>query len=94
MNKNDVNNIKTGQRLAWIRLHLANGITAKEFAKILTIGENAYNTYEKGNRFFPMRHAYKVKKLYGVNLDFIYDGETGNLSQNIRNELSSNPLVK
>lgn len=47
-------------------------MSQKSVAEYLGIHYAAYQKYEYGTRELPIKHALKLKELYGCTLDFIY----------------------
>lgn len=58
-----------------------------EFAKGANLSQNRYNQYETGERRITIDAALKLKRKYGISLDWIYDGDRYGLPQGIRSAL-------
>lgn len=68
---------QVGRRLRLVRLAL--GLTAVELCREIDAGPKAYSQWENGKRLFDVLAAIRLKKRYGVTLDWIYGGDTSGL---------------
>ncbi len=60
------------------RLTLARewkGLTKSEWARAVDIKESHWTTFEKGCLRIPLDQARKLKATFGIQLDWIYDGD-------------------
>jgi transcriptional regulator with XRE-family HTH domain len=65
-------------RLAMTRVALGFENQA-DFAKRANLSQNRYNQYETGERRITIDAAMKLKKAFGISLDWIYDGDRNGL---------------
>lgn len=63
------------------------GLNKKEFAERADMAEQTYNPFEKSRRDLPLQAAKKLRKTYGLPLEFIYFGKTDDLPTRISKEL-------
>ena len=62
---------QVGQRLRAVRI-AAGYESAREFARRIGVGENAYTNWERGDRLIEPEDLGKVRDLTGVTSDYIY----------------------
>lgn len=60
-------------RLAALRMAL--GLTKAEFADQIGIDRSSYTKIEKGNKPLLPQNAFRLYKLYGVDMNYIYLGQ-------------------
>lgn len=74
-----------GARLRKVReiLHL----TKREFAERAGIGEQVYGPFENGKRDLTLHAAKRLRKTYGLPLEFMYFGKIEDLPTRISKEL-------
>lgn len=72
-------------RLAAVRHAL--GLSKAELADMLEIDRSSYTKIEKGVKALLPRNAYKLFKLYGVDMNFIYLGQVGGLPSKLSSKV-------
>lgn len=72
-------------RLKRVRQILA--LSKKDFAERAGISEQAYGPYENARRDLSLESAKKLRRTYGVSLEFIYFGKIDDLPHRIAKEL-------
>lgn len=63
------------------------GLSKKEFASRAEISEQAYGAFENGRRDLSLDAAKKLRKTYGLSLEFMYFGKIDDLPTRISREL-------
>lgn len=66
---------EVANRLAALREKL--GLDQVDFAKALGIEKNTYNAYERGKRPLSIETAKKIRRRYGVSIDWLLFGDIG-----------------
>jgi transcriptional regulator with XRE-family HTH domain len=74
-----------GQRLRATRETL--GLSQKEFAKRARIADNTYNQYERGVSQPKIENAHALCDVYGLTLDWIYNGDPSGLPLRLAKQL-------
>jgi len=67
--------IEVSNRLAALREKL--GLDQVAFAKSLGIEKNTYNAYERGKRPLTIETAKKIRRRYGISVDWLLFGDIG-----------------
>lgn len=67
--------LEISNRLAALREKL--GLDQTTFAKSLGIEKNTYNAYERGKRPLTIETAKKIRKRYGISVDWLLFGDVG-----------------
>lgn len=67
--------IEVSNRLAALREKL--GLDQAAFAKSLGIEKNTYNAYERGKRPLTIETAKKIRRRYGISVDWLLFGDIG-----------------
>ncbi|MQY41511.1 helix-turn-helix domain-containing protein [Epibacterium sp. SM1969] len=71
------------------RARLILGFEKKtDFADYVGISKQAYGAFENGNRDLTLHAAKKLRKKFGLTLEFLYFGRTDDLPSRIARELS------
>ena len=70
-----------GARLQRVREIL--GMSKKDFAEKIDKSEQAYGAYENAKRRLTLDTAIKLRKTYGLSLEFIYFGKISDLPHRI-----------
>lgn len=63
------------------------GLTKKEFAERAGMTEQTYGPFENGKRELSLNAAKKLRKRYGLSLEFMYFGKIDDLPTRISKEL-------
>lgn len=82
--------IEVSNRLAALREKL--GLDQVAFAKTLGIEKNTYNAYERGKRPLTIETAKKIRRRYGISVDWLLFGDIG--QPNHQFLLSIEPVVE
>ena len=80
----------TAARIRWHRDLL--GLTQTEYAQRADLKRAQLNNGESGDYQVGLAGARKLRKTYGLSLDFIYEGVADALPMNLRNALLDKPL--
>jgi transcriptional regulator with XRE-family HTH domain len=67
--------MEVGDRLRLLRQKL--GLTQSQMAQKLGVTLNTYQRYELGNRNLTVEKLQQLRKLFGVNLNWLLTGEGG-----------------
>lgn len=67
--------LEVSNRLAALREKL--GLDQVAFAKSLGIEKNTYNAYERGKRPLTIETAKKIRRRYGISVDWLLFGDIG-----------------
>ena len=67
--------LEISNRLAALREKL--GLDQTAFAKSLGIEKNTYNAYERGKRPLTIETAKKIRRRYGISIDWLLFGDIG-----------------
>jgi transcriptional regulator with XRE-family HTH domain len=67
--------VEVSDRLAALREKL--GLDQAAFAKSLGIEKNTYNAYERGKRPLTIETAKKIRRRYGISVDWLLFGDIG-----------------
>lgn len=67
--------LEVSNRLAALREKLK--LDQASFAKSLGIEKNTYNAYERGKRPLTIETAKKIRKRYGISVDWLLFGDIG-----------------
>lgn len=62
-----------------------------EFAKALGLGKNVYNPFEKGTRPLTLDVARRIRKRFGISVDWLLFGDVGQPNEALAIELGPNP---
>lgn len=76
-----------GERLKAVRL--AHGLKALDIAIMLGCEPNYWSRWENGRRPIPLDMAYKLTKVFEVDLDYIFLGDIRAIPMDLRGRLSS-----
>jgi transcriptional regulator with XRE-family HTH domain len=71
--------LEVASRLAALREKL--GLDQTEFAKSLNIEKSTYNAYERGKRPLTIETAKKIRRRYGISVDWLLFGDLGQPNQ-------------
>lgn len=71
--------LEVSNRLAALREKL--GLDQVAFAKSLGIEKNTYNAYERGKRPLTIETAKKIRRRYGISVDWLLFGDIGQINQ-------------
>jgi DNA-binding XRE family transcriptional regulator len=71
--------LEVSNRLAALREKL--GLDQAQFAKSLGIEKNTYNAYERGKRPLTIETAKKIRRRYGISVDWLLFGDIGQPNQ-------------
>lgn len=71
--------LEVSNRLAALREKL--GLDQAKFAKSLGIEKNTYNAYERGKRPLTIETAKKIRRRYGISVDWLLFGDIGQPNQ-------------
>lgn len=74
-----------GARLQKVREIL--GMSKKDFAERIDKSEQAYGAYENAKRRLTLDTAVKLRRTYGLSLEFIYFGKIDDLPTRISKQL-------
>lgn len=69
------NDLEVANRLAALREKL--GLDQVDFAEALGIEKNTYNAYERGKRPLSIETAKKIRRRYGISVDWLLFGDLG-----------------
>ena len=62
-----------GMRLAELRKEL--GMNKAQFADTILVSKQAYGAFENGTRDLTLQAAKKIRRMFGVSLDHLFEGE-------------------
>lgn len=79
-------------RIRWHRDLL--GLTQTEYAQKADLKRAQLNNWESGSFQVGLAGARKLRKAYGLSLDFIYEGEIDALDMTLRKSLLESPSSK
>ncbi len=71
-----------------IATRTAMGLKPSEFADRADIRRNAYSQYENAKNRISLEAAYKLVDTYGLDLDWIYDGDMSRLPHDLANRIA------
>lgn len=74
--------IAIGLRLKWLREQTK--LSQDDYAKAIGAQRSSYVNWETGASEITRNAARGIKQRYGISLDFIFDGEDGNLPNDVR----------
>jgi len=63
------------------------GLGKKEFAEKADMSEQAYGSFENAKRELSLQAAKKIRKTYGLSLEFLYFGNTDDIPTRISKSL-------
>lgn len=78
------------RRIRWHRKML--GMTQKEYADRANLKRATINNWESGDFQVGLSGARRLRKVYGLSLDFIYEGIDGALPMSLRSLLLDHPI--
>jgi transcriptional regulator with XRE-family HTH domain len=78
---------RVGERLRAIRE--AAGLKPSEIAEMLEVERTYWTRWEKGHRPIPTDMAWRLTRMFEVDLDYILAGETRSLSAKVQRALSA-----
>jgi transcriptional regulator with XRE-family HTH domain len=81
--------IEVSNRLAALREKL--GLDQAKFAKSLGIEKNTYNAYERGKRPLTIETAKKIRRRYGISVDWLLFGDIGQPNQMFLVDIQTQP---
>lgn len=61
------------------------------FASELDIEKNTYNPFEKGKRPLTFEVACRIRRRFGISVDWLFFGDMGQVSNDILLKIGSNP---
>jgi|GEM_PF-2568962 len=67
------------------------GLNQAQFAEALGLAKNVYNPFEKGSRPLTLDAARRIRRRFGISIDWLYFGDVGQPSEGIARELGPNP---
>ena len=76
---------QVGRRLRLVRLVL--GLSAVVMSRALGVSDKAYYQWEDGSRLFDFLAAIRLKELYGVPLDWIFDSDEVRLPERFADQV-------
>lgn len=81
--------IEIGERLSIIRdiLDLSNN----DLAESLGVSSSRIGNWISGHRRLPVDYSIKLLRVYGISLDYIYDGKVNALPASIASAVASRP---
>ena len=82
------------RRLVAVRQYIAHGISQQEFAKSIGLEKNVYNPFEKGKRPLTIDAAKKIRRRWGVSVDWLLFGDFGLDQRETLQRLGPAPLVR
>lgn len=74
------------------QLRAALGLNQAQLCRRSGIETNAWNNYEKSRNRISVDHAIKLKRTFGVTLDWIYHGDLSGVRSDIAEKISSTPV--
>jgi len=78
----------TAKRLELTRIAL--GFESQvDFCKEIRVQKNVYNPFEKGKRRISLGIAMKIRRRFGISLDWIYCGDPASLPVHVYRKLTS-----
>lgn len=83
--------LEVSNRLAALREKL--GLDQVAFAKSLGIEKNTYNAYERGKRPLTIETAKKIRRKYGISVDWLLFGDIGQPNYQFLLEIQPAPEV-
>lgn len=83
--------LEVANRLAALRDKL--GLDQVDFAKALGIEKNTYNAYERGKRPLSIETAKKIRRRYGISVDWLLFGDIGQPNQQFLLTLEPEPVA-
>ncbi|NOX39742.1 MAG: helix-turn-helix transcriptional regulator [Alphaproteobacteria bacterium] len=69
------------------RVRTVLGLSKKDFAERAGIGEQVYGPFENANRELSLNAAKKLRRTYGLSLEFMYFGKIDDLPHRIASVL-------
>ena len=81
-----------GERIKWHRT--LEGLTQKEYAERAGIKRAQLSNWELGTQCASVVGARKLRQVYGLSMDFIFDGIDEALPMTLRAAWRDSPLVK
>lgn len=84
--------LEVANRLAALREKLQKDQTT--FAKELGIEKNTYNAYERGKRPLTIETAKKIRRRYGISVDWLLFGDIGQPNQMFLLTIGQEPEAK
>lgn len=78
------------QRLVALRKRLGFD-KQSDFADALGLGKNVYNPFEKGTRPLTLDVARRIRRRFGVSIDWLLFGDIGQPNEPLALELGPNP---
>jgi len=79
-----------GRRLRKARLALGYPVL-RRFAQMVDIDEDTLGAYERGQNLIPPHVVSKLKQVFGLTQDYIYDGETRGLDHGLALKILAMP---
>lgn len=65
------------RRLIAVRKHIAGDLNQQEFARSIGLEKNIYNPFEKGKRPLTLDAARRIRRRWGVSVDWLLFGDFG-----------------
>lgn len=62
-----------------------------QFAAAIGLAKNVYNPFEKGSRPLTLDAARRIRRRFGISIDWLYFGDIGQPSEGLARELGPNP---
>ena len=81
----------TAARIKWHRALLE--LTQSEYAERAGLKRAQLNNWESGDFQVGLAGARRLRRIYGLSLDFIYEGEVEALDMALRKALLDKPIV-
>nr|WP_321457213.1 helix-turn-helix transcriptional regulator [uncultured Cohaesibacter sp.] len=88
---NQTDKAEVAERLRWVRKQFSPD--QKSFAESLGVDQKRYSNWETGTSRLSLQGALLISDRFGVSLDFLYFGRVDTLSQQMRKDWMSNPIV-
>jgi DNA-binding XRE family transcriptional regulator len=67
------------------------GLNQAQFAEAIGLAKNVYNPFEKASRPLTLDAARRIRRRFGISIDWLYFGDVGQPSEGIARELGPNP---
>ena len=81
------------ERLKWHRIEVMDMLQL-EYAESIGTKRGAYSLWEAGTHRLSLDGALRLRQMYGLSLDFMYEGIDDALPMTLRNAWRSRPSVK
>lgn len=82
------------RRLVAVRQIIAGGLNQQDFARSIKLEKNVYNPFEKGKRPLTLDAARRIRRRWGVSVDWLLFGDFGLDQREALQRIGPAPIIR